>query len=120
MKRWEDLTFVQKTVIGLAIFAMAVFAPEIALLVQFGGIEVAFAFIAMYLLPITRLLGSIYQKLRSKLELASVIIQTSATAKPKVFFVQAAFCVAAFMLTGSISFAYLFFIPSMVLNGALI
>ena len=45
MKNWEDLTFVQKALIGTCIVAVAAFAPEIALLLQFGGIEVAFTFL---------------------------------------------------------------------------
>jgi hypothetical protein len=51
MKNWEDLTLLQKAIYGVAIVCIAAFAPEIAILVQFGGIEVAFAFLAMYLMP---------------------------------------------------------------------
>ena len=45
MKNWEDLSIIQKLIIGVAIIAVAVIAPEIAMLLQFGGIEVAFAFL---------------------------------------------------------------------------
>ncbi len=37
MKNWEDLSIIQKLIIGVAIIAVAVIAPEIAMLLQFGG-----------------------------------------------------------------------------------
>ncbi len=45
MKNWEDLTLIQKAVIGIAIIAFGALAPEVAMLLNFGGIEVAFAFL---------------------------------------------------------------------------
>ena len=120
MKNWEDLTLLQKALCGLAIVCVAAFAPEIAILAQFGGIEVAFAFLAMYLMPLVRHVQNIYNKLNQKIQLAIVAIQTSASAKPKVFFVQATFCCVAFGLSGSVAFAGFFFMPSLVMNGTLV
>ena len=77
MKNWEDLSLFQKLIIGVAIIAVAVIAPEIAMLLQFGGIEVAFAF-------------------------------------------QASFCFLALAFTGSSFFAVSFFMPGLLLNGALV
>ncbi len=120
MKIWEYLTFIQKAVVGTTILCIAVFAPEIALLVQFGGIEVAFAFLALYLAPILGHINNHYKKVKHAASLALISYQTSASAKPKVFFVQAAFCCIGFAVTGSLAFSVFFFMPSIVLNGVLI
>ena len=120
MKIWEDLTFVQKAIVGTSILCVAVLAPEIALLVQFGGIEVAFAFLALYLAPALRQINLSYKKVKYIVSLVLISYQTSASAKPKVFFVQAAFCCIGFAVTGSLAFSVFFFMPSIVLNGVLI
>ena len=43
MKSWNELTNSQRVVIGIAMVVAAAFPPEIAFLVQLGGMEVAFA-----------------------------------------------------------------------------
>ena len=45
MKSWNDLSLLQKAIIGLALTIGAAFLPEIALLVNWGGMEIAFAMI---------------------------------------------------------------------------
>ncbi|MEG3768884.1 hypothetical protein [Alteromonas sp. 14N.309.X.WAT.G.H12] len=120
MKNWEDLTLLQKAIFGVAIVGVALLAPEIAMLVQFGGIEIAFAFLAMYLMPMIRHINNAYSKLNESIKIAVISIQNSASAKPKVFAVQAMFCCTAFLFTGSVAFATIFFMPGLVLNGVVI
>jgi hypothetical protein len=120
MKNWEDLTFVQKALIGICIVAVAAFAPEIALLLQFGGIEVAFAFLLVAFQPFSAWLQRTYVQLRNIMSIAAISIRHSNSAKPSVFALQASFCCLALALTGSGVFAFSFFMPGMLLNGVMV
>lgn len=117
MKNWEDLTFVQKVVIGIGILAIAVFAPEIALLLQFGGIEVAFAFLFLASQPLITWIHRSYAQIKDIANVAITSLSHSKSATPRVFALQSTFCCIAFALTGSDIFAFSFFMPSMLLNG---
>lgn len=119
MLKWEDLTTYQKAAFWIAIGIIGWLAPEIALLLHFGGIEVVFAFLACYCTPIIRQLQAYYGELKHVLALAYVTLQTSALATPRVFWVQAAFCLTAISLTGSIAFSASFFMPGMMFNSLL-
>ena len=52
MKSWNELTNLQRAFIGIAMVIAAAFLPEIAFLVQLGGMEVAFALVFASLAPI--------------------------------------------------------------------
>ncbi|WP_296047743.1 hypothetical protein [uncultured Alteromonas sp.] len=120
MKLWDDLSLMQRVAAGLLILLAAVVLPEIAFLLQFGGIEVAFGLILVGLTPAITWLRHLHAKVKKALMLGVVSLQQSASAKPSVFAVQAAFCAAALCFTGSGLFAVSFFMPAMVFNGALI
>ena len=120
MKNWEDLSLFQKLIIGVVIIAIALLAPEIALLLQFGGIEVAFAFLLFSLKPVLVLIQNYYSKIENVVSLAIVSWRYSASARPNVFAIQASFYVVAFAITGSTLFAASFFMPALLFNGALI
>lgn len=119
MKNWEDLTFIQKALIGIGILAIAAFAPEIALLLQFGGIEVAFAFLLLAFQPLIIWFHRAFAQIKNITNLAIISIRHSQSASPRVFVLQATFCCLAFALTGSGVFAFSFFMPGMLLNGVL-
>ena len=122
MKNWEGLTFVQKALVGICIVAVAAFAPEIALLLQFGGIEVAFAFLLVAFQPFSAWLQRTYVQLRNIMSIAAISIRQSNSTKPSVFALQASFCclALALALTGSGVFAFSFFMPGMLLNGVMV
>jgi len=119
MIKWEDLNWYQKAAFWLVIGVVGWFSPEIALLFHFGGVEVVFAFLAAYTIPIIRQIQTYIAKAKEAAALAYFAYQTSASAKPKVFFVQAAFCIVAFALTSSVAFSAFFFMPGLALNGVL-
>lgn len=120
MKNWEDLSIIQKLIIGVAIIAVAVIAPEIAMLLQFGGIEVAFAFLVFSLKPVLHFVQNSYSKLENIAALVVISWRHSASARPAVFALQASFCFLALAFTGSSFFAVSFFMPGLLLNGALV
>lgn len=120
MKNWEDLSLLQKLAVGLCIIAIGIIAPEIAMLLQFGGIEVAFAFLLFFFRPALIWLQHHYRIMQDALSLALVTLRQSASARPAVFGCQAVFCVAALMLTGSVIFASGFFMPGLLFNNLLV
>lgn len=119
-KNWEDLTFSQKCVVGIVLLALALLAPEFAMLIQFGGIEVAFAFLLLYLKPTLMWLQAKYSKLENQLFTAYLSLTQSASTQPSVFITQATFCCAALALTGSMAFSFSFFMPALLLNSVLV
>jgi hypothetical protein len=82
--------------------------------------DIVFAFLVVDLLPIIRQFGRVYRKLKNNVKLAFVVSLVSASAKPNVFLVQAVFCAATFALTGSVAFAGMYFMPSLLVNGVLL
>lgn len=121
MKRnWEDLTFLQKAIVGIVLMVLALLAPEFAMLVQFGGIEVAFAFLLLYLKPTFLWLQMKYNKVENKLFTAYLFFTQSASTKPSVYITQATFCCAALVLTGSLAFSFSFFMPALIFNSAIV
>lgn len=120
MIKWHELNKYQKAAFWCLIAIVGWFSPEIALLFHFGGIEVVFAFLAMYSLPIIRVVRSYFLKIKENLLLAYVSFQKSASGKPNVFLMQTAFCCLAVALTGSFSFAIVFLMPGMMLNNMLV
>ena len=120
MIQWEDLKWYQKAAFWFVIGIVGWFAPEIALLFHFGGIEVVFAFVVMYYTPIKRQIQNYWRQFKQGLSLAVVTLQQSASAKPSVYFLGATFCCVAFALTSSLAFASIFFMPGLVFNVVLI
>lgn len=119
MKNWEDLTLLQKIFFGSFILTIAVLAPEFALLIQFGGIEVAFAFLLIYLKPAISWFEAKYSQLESRVLLAYFSFKQSASTKPSVFITQAAFCCLALFITGSAALSFTFFMPALLFNSVL-
>jgi len=119
MKSWNELTNLQRAVIGIVMVVAAAFLPEIAFLVQLGGMEVAFALVFASLAPIFSWLSTKYQAIKECLKTSVIAFRHSASAKPSVFFVQASFCAVALLFTSSGFLAFYFFMPSMLLNGVL-
>lgn len=120
MKNWEDLSLLQKLLVGLCILAMGMLAPEIAMLLQFGSIEVAFAFLLFFFKPALVWIQHHYRITRDASALAIVTLRHSTSARPAVFGCQAVFCVTALTLTGSVVFATSFFMPGLLLNNLLV
>ncbi|MBC3764767.1 hypothetical protein [Neptunicella marina] len=119
MIKWQDLNRYQKAAFWLFIGIAGWFAPEIALAFQFGGVEVVFAIMTVYLVPVLKHLQHWFQSVKTTTEIACIAMINSASTQPRVFAVQASFCCAALLLTGSTTFAVSFFMPGMLFNGLL-
>ena len=120
MKSWKELTNFQRAVIGISLVIGAAILPEIAFLVNLGGMEVAFALIFASFTPFIAGVSGKLASIKNAGILAYEAYQQSASAKPAVFALQASFCAIACVLTGSGVMAItFFFMPGMVLDWAL-
>ena len=119
MKSWNELTNLQRAIVGITMVVAAAFLPEIAFLAQLGGMEVAVAMVFASLAPLASWLSTKYQRIKMCIYTAIVALRQSASAKPSVFCVQASFCAVAIVFTSSGILAFCFFMPSILLNGVL-
>ncbi|WP_032095402.1 MULTISPECIES: hypothetical protein [unclassified Alteromonas] len=119
MKSWNELTNLQRAIIGISMVVAAALLPEIAFLVQLGGVEVAFALVFASLAPLISWVAIKYKAIKECLQTSVIAFKLSASAKPSVFFVQASFCAIALLFTSSGLWAFYFFMPGMLLNGVL-
>ena len=120
MRNWESLSLIQKVAIGLLITIAAAFAPELMMLVDFGGIELAFSYLLVYFKPIIVWLQETLKWASSHIGIAKVAISNSALFQPKVFTTHAVFCTVAMVLTGSFVLSTAFFLPALMANGILV
>lgn len=116
MITWKDLNGYQKAAFWVFIGIAGWFSPEIALLFHFGGVDIVFAFLAAFMIPIISHIRAYIAKLKETLALVCFAYQKSASAKPDVFWLQAVFCAAAFALTGCVALSAFYFIPGLALN----
>lgn len=119
MKSWNDLSLLQKAIICLALTVGAAFLPEIALLVNWGGMEIAFAMILASLSPSIHWLTTRITRLREAIQFAVNAYKQSASARPGVYILQTVFFGTAFLMTGS-AFAITFMLPGMMFNSLLV
>ena len=120
MKSLNELTNIQRAFVGIAFIFIAALLPEVAFLVNFGGIELAFALVLASFTPFLTWLGAKYRAFTDIVTIIYIAYRQSASAKPAVFAVQYSFCFAAILFTGSTVFALSFFMPALLLNGVLI
>lgn len=119
MKSWNELTHIERAVISILLVIAASLLPEIAILVNLGGAELAFALILSCLTPFTTWALRQLQAVKNILFMAHLAFCQSASVKPSVFGLQASFCIVAFAIMGSGVIAIGFFMPAMLFNGSL-
>lgn len=120
MNQWKQLNIVQKACIGLFILIVAAFLPELAFFVQLGGTEFALGALAVYFLPVVARCRQFAQKAKAVTAMAVLSYQLSASSQPRVFALQATFCVIAFAMTGSMPIALSLFMPGVLFNHVLV
>jgi hypothetical protein len=120
MSNWKVLSLLQKVVLGLLIIVTAAVAPEMVLLLDFGGIELAFSFLLLYYKPLYIWLQSKFHWAYSQIKLVCVVFFNSGLFQPKVFTTHAAFCLVAMLVTGSLVLSVGLFLPAMLVNGMLV
>lgn len=117
MKSWNELNYFQRAILGMLVLIAAALLPEIAFLVNFWGMEVAFALVFASVTPFLTWFYNKFQSIKHTVNLAYIAYGESPAGKPSFFMLQAGFCVLAFAVTGSGVMAFSFFVPGMFLNG---
>lgn len=117
---WNNLNTLQKLFIGIIILVIAATTPELMLLVDVGGIELAMSALVWYLRPVITWFQVKYQEIKEAFFVFQLALNNSAWGQPKVFVTQAVFSVAALLLTSSIAFSVFFFLPGILFNSALV
>lgn len=120
MEHWKKLNLFWKFVFGVALILAAFIAPEVMFVLDFAGIEIAFAFLVLYFKPLLQWFKVAYQELNSSFKLAYSALLTSAFLKPKVFSLQTSFCLVCFVVTGSFLFSTFFLLPAFLGNGLIV
>ena len=117
MDNWKELSLIKKIFVGAAILVLVSFAPELMILVDVGGIELAFGYLLVYYKPLIEWLRSKYQAIIEDLKIAREIFFSSALARPKVFTVNAIYCTVFMLMTGSVFLSFGFFLPALFVSG---
>ncbi len=120
MRNWKDLSLIQKVVIGLLIAVSAFAAPEMMMLLDFGGMELAFGFLLVYCKPFIVWAQPKINWVSSQINITKVGFLNSALLQPKVFTTHAVFCSVAMILTGSLVLSVGLFLPALLANGLLV
>jgi hypothetical protein len=120
MSNWKDLSLIKKVAIGLLIAVSAFAAPEMMMLLDFGGMELAFSFLLVYCKPFIVWLQPKINWIFAQISIAKVGFLSSALFQPRVFATQAVFCSIAMILTGSLVLSVSFLLPALLVNGLLV
>ena len=117
---WKNLNVLQKFLFITAICLVVPFAPEFIFLADLGGIELVFGFLMLYYQPIIIRIQSAVKHVQLQFTICINAIKNSAAVQPKVYFVQALFYSCAIVVSGSILYSSMFFLPALFLNGVLV
>ena len=117
---WKQLSKTQQWLFILLMAAVVPFAPEFIFLADLGGIELVFGFLFLYYKPYFTWFIDKVTWLKNQLKFIATTLQKSAFMQPKIFLTQGAFYSVALLLTSSVLFASIFWLPAMLFNTTLI
>ena len=120
MDSWKKLNLFQKTIFSLVILIAIIVMPELAFLVDIGGMELLFGFMVLYFQSFAMWFSAKWRVLKESISLAITSFLSSPLCSLRVYALQAAFCVGAFLFTGSLALSTLFFMPGMFISGPLV
>jgi hypothetical protein len=117
---WGNLSRTQKFLFIAVMCCVAPFAPEFIFMSQVGGIELVFGFLVLYYKPILLRLQVAIEYIKCELNICITAIKSSLLVQPKVYLTQVLFYSCAFVVSGSMLYAAVFFIPAIMFNGMLV
>ncbi|MCL1079841.1 hypothetical protein D5R81_17075 [Parashewanella spongiae] len=120
MSHWKNLNLFWKLFFGAFLIFGAFLAPEVMLVIDFSGLEFAFACLVVYFKPLTDWLKIKYESLPNSMLKLHYSIQTAAFFKPRIFTLQSSFCLIGFVVTGSFLFSTLFLLPAIIGNAVIV
>lgn len=117
---WKNLSNIQKFLFIAVMCLVVPFAPEFIFLADIGGMELVFGFLVLYYKPIFIRVQSAIERIKFELKICSMAFKSSSILKPKIYFTQALFYSCALVVTGSVIYSSVFFLPALLLNGVLV
>ena len=115
--KFDELGWFKQTLIAIAILVTAAFAPELMLLVDLGGIDLALGFLLLYYKSLIAWFIHKKQQLIETLQIAKAVVINSALGKPKVFTVNMLCCTAFLLITGSTLLSYGLLAPALFISS---
>ena len=114
---WKSLGVIPKVMFILVITAIIPFAPELMLIVDFGGMELVFGFLMIYYQPIILRIKRVIASIEQTFVLLSIAVKNSLIVQPKVYLTHSIMSVCVLFFTGSLMYSVALFMPVLMMNG---
>lgn len=109
---WHELKTWQKVIIIIGLSAIIPLMPELIFLADLGGIEFIFTFFVLYYKPQLSWIRTQWIALKAQLKIANSAFKTSAFFQPNIYTTQSIFFCIALLMTSSLFFSSVFFLPA--------
>lgn len=109
---WKDLKTWQKVLIVICLSAIVPLMPELIFLADVGGLEFIFSFFVLYYKPQLSWIKTQWLVFKTQLKIAYGAFKTSHLFQPNIYATQSIFFCFTLLMTGSLFFSSVFFLPA--------
>jgi hypothetical protein len=117
MNDWNNYSWIKKIILGLVITLLAFTSPELMLLIDVGGIEMALSFLLFYYKPLINWFQNRIDIFEQYGLILKHITLNSSLMKPKVFLTHSIYSLVAMWFTGAIIFSMGFMLAALFVSG---
>ncbi len=118
LRWWRELNPVAKAGLISCLVVLAVFLPEISILLDFAGLEVTVLFIFYYLKPTISLVRSKLQQIGDSLELMLELARASSAATARGYSFSLVSALVITLLTSSVILGAGAWLPALMIQGS--
>lgn len=105
------------TILALSTPVLAIYMPEILLIIDFGGLELAVSFIILYFKPIILKYKQFLSSLKTTIKIFRGNFQNSVLIQSKYCIFHKLLSVFIMFISGSIALSFSVFLPAIYLGG---
>lgn len=109
---WQELKTWQKVIIIIGLSAIIPFMPELIFLADLGGVEFIFTLFVLYYKPQLTWIRTKWIALKAQFKIANSAFKRSAFFQPNIYALQSIFFCFTLLMTGSLFFSTVFFLPA--------
>lgn len=124
MNEWKNYSLTKKialsflmTMLVLSTPMLAIFMPELLILIDFGGLELTVGFIILNFKPFISKCNQFLQSINIALQILQNSIVNSVLMKPRYYYSHQALSVFILFLSGSVLLSLTIFVPAIYLGG---
>jgi len=117
MSDWKNYSLIKKLLIGIAITLIALVSPELMIIMDFGGIELALSFLLLYFKPFIVWLEKQIQSITNILRLIKLTFERSSLIQQNVFLAHFTTSLLIMILSSSILISMSTILPALYLGG---